>query len=780
MTDRQELFEESMRLGHSAAWDLEWDRATGFYRKALSLVPDHPGAMTSLGLALLESEQYKEALDVYQHASRLAPDNPIPIEKTAEILEKMAQSKAAVAQRKLAAEMHLKRRDADKAIDNWSHIARMIPNDLNNRSRLAMTFERLGRKREAVYEYLAVASILQVAKKNDRAIEAAQRALRIIPGDKEAARTLRLLQQGKQLPPPAEPRAVTAPLRMDDVKDYLKTDEESLKESDDSQQADPETAAQTRALTILAGLVFDEGGDTEDEDDAPADMKELTEGRISQERKSIGQPQMLRYLGQAIDLQTRGNMAQAVKEYERAIEAGLNHPAAHFNLGIILKGLDQIDEAAQHLTQSIGHPDLELGANLALGRLARVNGNLAEAARYLLQALRKADSLSVNDDQSAQLNQLYDTILASQDEGDEDTLSKIVENTLSFLSGPEWLKRLRQARQQLEGQGAGTTIVPIADMLAVGGTEKVLQSLSRIDDLVTRGMLESALEDAMLSLDLVPSYLGIHVRMAEIMIKQGNTAGGMTKLRTVARTHRVRGEISQAGNVYARIIQQSPIDINAREQLIQLLEQQDRGGRAIEQYLELAELYRQMAEIDKARTALGQAFQLAQRSTVEKEYVVRILDQMGDIDLSRLDWRQALDDYNHICELDPRNEKARSLVIDLNLRLGQEEPAGRALDIHLEQLVEQNRASEALELLEELAREHPGKQALHSRLADAYRAAGRKADSIAQYDALGEIQLDAGQTKEAIKTIRTILNLDPPNVEGYQELLRNIEGGVKD
>jgi tetratricopeptide (TPR) repeat protein len=775
MSDRQELFEESMRLGHSAAWDLEWDRAIDFYRKALALEPDHPGAMTSLGLALLESENYKEALDVYQHASKLAPENPIPIEKTAEILEKMAQTKAAVAQRTLAAEMHLKRRDADKAIDNWLHIARMIPKDLNNRSRLAMTFERLGRKREALYEYLAVASILQEGKKQERAIEAVQRALRIIPGDKEAARTLRMLQQGKELPSPSAPRAVTAPLRMDDVKEYLKAEDEAPQD-DDSQQADPETAAQTRALTIMAGLVFEEG-ENQDDENAPTDMKELTEGRMSRERKSIAQPQMMRYLGQAIDLQTRGNKAQAVKEYDRAIEAGLDHPAVHYNLGILLKSMDQVDEAARHLALSVGHPELELGANLALGRLARMQGNLREAARYLLQALRKADSLSVDEEQSSQLTQLYDTILASQDEGDEETLSGIVENTLSFLSGPEWLKRLRQARQQLEGQGEGTTIVPIADMLAVGGTERVLQALSRIDDYVTQGKYDAALEDAMLSLDNVPGYLGLHLRMAEIMLRQGNTSGGMTKLRTVARTHRVRGEISQAVNVFARIIQHSPIDIAAREQLITLLAQQDRAGKAIEQYLELAELFRQMAEIDKARNSLSDAYNLAQRSTVDTDYVVRILDQMGDLDLSRLDWHQALEDYNLICDLDPKNEKARSHVIDLNLRLGKEEAAGKALDVYLEQLVRDSRASEALELLEELAREHPGKQALHARLAEAYRAAGRKADAIAQYDALGEIQLDAGQTEDAIQTITTILGLDPPNLGGYQELLKNLKGG---
>lgn len=109
------------------------------------------------------------------------------------------------------------------------------------------------------------------------------------------------------------------------------------------------------------------------------------------------------------------------------------------------------------------------------------------------------------------------------------------------------------------------------------------------------------------------------------------------------------------------------------------------------------------------------------------------------------------------------------------MRLGQEEAAAEALDRHLDNQVRGGRGVEALAYLEELAREHPGKQALHNRLAEAYRAAGRTADAIAQYDALGEVQLDAGQIGEAIQTIRTIISLEPPGLEGYQELLRNLE-----
>ena len=774
MTKREDLFDESMRLGHSAAWDLQWERAIGFYRKALAEFPDNPSALTSLGLALLETGQFKEALATYHKAAKISPDDPIPIEKCAEIFERLGQIDDAVAQRQASAQIYLQRKDAQKAIENWTHIARLTPEFLPARSRLALTYERMGRVKEAVYEYLSIASILQKSGKIDRATEAVQRAIRISPGNPEATKAIRNLQRGKQLPPPAQPRGATAPLRMAKVREYLKPETIETPE-DEAELADPEVAAQRQALTILAGLLFDEPKDESESQSRTPGMTALTRGRSKGKEKIAGQPQMYRYLGQAIDLQTRGHEEQAVKEYQRAIKAGLDHPAAYYNLGLLLKGLEDYDGARKHFMAALGHPELDLGANLALGRLARTQNDLPEAARYLLQALRLADALSVDKSQSSQLNQFYDTILASQSADDEQELAHIVENTLEFLSGPDWLQRLRKARQELESQRPEKAVVPIAEMLALGGTEPVRQAMNRIDDLISKKLFTAAMEETMLALDYAPTYLALHLRMADILIESGNSETGLKKLTTIAEVHRVRGEIPQATEVYQKILHEAPINIAARTRIIDLMAQQDRNNEALNQYLELSEIYRQMAEINAARKALANALRLAQRTSVGREWSLRILRQMGDIDLSRLDWRRALRVYEQVRTIDTSDEEARSNVIDLNLRLGQEEQAAQELDSYLEYLVQAQRSSEALNLLEELARKHPGKQPLHARLAEAYRAAGRKADAIAQYDALGEIQLDAEQNQEAIKTIQTIIDLEPPDLEGYRELLRNLK-----
>ena len=43
-------------------------------------------------------------------------------------------------------------------------------------------------------------------------------------------------------------------------------------------------------------------------------------------------------------------------------------------------------------------------------------------------------------------------------------------------------------------------------------------------------------------------------------------------------------------------------------------------------------------------------------------------------------------------------------------------------------------------------------------------------------DALGEIHLDAGHTKEAIAVVRAIVGLNPAGVEEYRALLKKLEG----
>ena len=72
----------------------------------------------------------------------------------------------------------------------------------------------------------------------------------------------------------------------------------------------------------------------------------------------------------------------------------------------------------------------------------------------------------------------------------------------------------------------------------------------------------------------------------------------------------------------------------------------------------------------------------------------------------------------------------------------------------------------------------PNELQLRQRLAVAYVQNNMVDKAIAEYDTLGEMQLEQGLREQAIQTVQAIINLGPEDVEGYQKLLAQISGGA--
>ena len=172
MAGNKEIFQKAMNQGHSAAWDQDWEKAASCYKLALKEIPNHPQALSSLGLALFEMQNYPGSLDCYLKASQISPDDAIPQEKIARIYERMGKPNEAVSSSMQAAELHLKARSVDKAIDNWQRILTYQPDNLTVRFRLAAVYEKMGRQDDATAEYIATASILQRSGEVGRAVKA--------------------------------------------------------------------------------------------------------------------------------------------------------------------------------------------------------------------------------------------------------------------------------------------------------------------------------------------------------------------------------------------------------------------------------------------------------------------------------------------------------------------------------------------------------------------------------------------------------------------------------
>lgn len=763
-----------MSQGHSAAWDQLWGRAADYYRQALDIFPNHPQALTSLGLALYEMQDFEESLRVYQQAAVISPLDPIPLEKCALLFERLGGLDQAAQTGLRAAELYLKNREVNKALENWGRVTRLDPENLVGHARLALVYDKLGQKDRAVGEYIALASLFQARGDIQKAVQAINQALQTAPNNRKAAEAMNMLKQGRQIPKPVRQRGGTAPLRMAQVRQLEAGDGEAAEK-----KLDPVSEARQKALTALADLLFEVPEEEEEVAENRRGLQAIVRGAGGGGGRSVDRTRIWLHLSQVVDLQTRGKGSQALTELERAVEAGLESPAAYFDLGYLQHQDRQYETALANLQLSVRSSEFSLGSRLLLGDIYRRMDRTRESALQYLEALKLADAEVVPAEYADDLRQLYDPVIeAHRQQSDEEYLARLCANVRDLLLRSDWRTQLEQARKQLPSLSDDAPPMPLAEILTEAHSSQVVEMLTQIHQLAEAGHTRSALEESFYALQHAPSYLPLHTYMGDLLLEQGQTQDAIGKYTVVARAYSTRGEPHRAVDMYRRVLRIAPMDLNAHNSLIEQYLLMDKHELAIQQYMDLAEVYYNLADLDMARKTYTDALRQAQQSRVDRSWRVRILYRMADIDMQSLDWRQALRIYEQIRTLQPEDRKARSHLIDMNFRLGLEQQALGELDNYLRYLGESGQRDEAVFFIETLVDENPERSVLRFRLADVYRHLGRTDQAIEQLDAAGEALLEAGDRAGAIRAVQAILAMNPPNVQDYQRLLAEIKAAA--
>ncbi len=165
-----------------------------------------------------------------------------------------------------------------------------------------------------------------------------------------------------------------------------------------------------------------------------------------------------------------------------------------------------------------------------------------------------------------------------------------------------------------------------------------------------------------------------------------------------------------------------------------------------------------------------------QQSNADRSWNVHILQRMADIDMQRLDWKQALRVFEQIRTLRPDDQGVRKQLIELYMRMGQQSQAMTELESFLGYLDTNGKANDAIPFLEDLIKEHTELIIFRRALAEQLHRLGRTEEAISELDSLGESMLQAGKKKEATEIINQILKMNPPNAEDYRQLLAQIGG----
>jgi DNA-binding SARP family transcriptional activator len=146
--------------------------------------------------------------------------------------------------------------------------------------------------------------------------------------------------------------------------------------------------------------------------------------------------------------------------------------------------------------------------------------------------------------------------------------------------------------------------------------------------------------------------------------------------------------------------------------------------------------------------------------------------------MQRLEWRQALKNFEQIRTLDPGDAKVRANLIDLNMRMGQDAAAISELDSYISFLESSRQQNRIIPFLEDLVKEHPDTLELHQRLAEYLRQAGKITEAVSEFDRVGDILMDSGNIHGVIAVIQTIISLNPPNVTEYRGVLDKLKGSL--
>ncbi len=769
MTEQNQELQNLLSKGNSAAWDQKWGDAASYYQQALEIDPKNFKAISNIGLAYFEMHDFAASLESYSTAIAINADDPAPYEKMFLIYQEIGQPAEAVKAALYAAESHLKNEDIQKAIENWKRVVELDIQNIKAHVRLAMVYQRLGKQKLAVSEYIHSASLLQFTGNIQKAAEAIERALQFSPENIIALRAKEILHQGRQLPFP-EPIIKEPEEKL--VEDAAQL--EPPKPVEHKEFDNPIAEAVDRAMTVLAGALFEEAiYDKGEKLDKGRDLDSALSWNIDGETDLSDDSLLKLHVSQAIEHYSSGNEKEASDNIKSAIDDGYNNPAAYFLLGYLYIKLGRMESASRSLLKSVSHSEFALGSRLLLASYYSSIENWVEASKEYLEALRIADISLVEKEKVEDLIQLYEVMMddLESQEGDEGyiEMSKYIEG---MLLRPDWRDTLIDMRGK--GTGEDGILLPKMDGLLDDRRTQIISVHRNILDMVEDGHYGAAMEKAFFALRFAPTFLPLHITIGDILMEQNKLSGAVTKYLAVADVYTVQGKTERALSMLEKVIELQPMNIEIRQRYIDLLEEYGKKEEAIKEYINIADVFYPLAELDSARSAYSKALVLAKTLPDDTSWRIKLHQRLADIDIQRLDWESAVQTYLEIIELLPQNQKASITLVDLNYRLGNKSAANKEIDRFTKQFDPESQLDSIKEYLVLLKEEKPDEDYIVRQLISLNKHMGLIDQAIAELDNLGDMLFEAGRKQEAVQVIQEIISLSPSNIDDYQKLLEQL------
>jgi tetratricopeptide (TPR) repeat protein len=762
LAGQRPIYDEAMASAANSSWEQNWPQAIRAYRTALEEFPNDAAALAGLGTAYFELAQYESAIRALQRALRADSTNQEAMKIMGGALEHLGRFRDAAKTYIYAGNVYAKAGQLDEAASIWEKAIEVDPDSIQARNNLIQAYVRLGKRALAVTEIITLAALYQEHDDSQKAKQYLQGALQVDADNTYARAALRALENKHAIRSVLQEMARTSGMEVETAQPEV-TEEEllllDLEEEEEAEPSDPREKTGQLALKELADVLF--------EDESQFDNQ-----------LSISKLEIDSYIGQAIDLQTRGRVDEAIKIYEQIIEAGFTHAAAYFTLASLHLAEARYEQAMTYLNQAKKDPNYLSGAHFALGECYQRLSNADQALRHFVEVLKISDLNNSHRTSTKELEQLYAALIDNYvSRGDDEATMAFVDSLVEFLSGKNWEDKIAIARRRL-GVDDQDSVSAWIEFLEAGQAEAILSTMANTAEYIQRNILMTAAEECYRAIQQAPYYLPLHMRLAEIHLKQERVESAINKYLAVAEVYQVRENMAQVIAIYQKILKIVPMDVTVRSKLIDFYIKYSNIDAALEQYKILADAYYQLAQVDQSLEKYQEALKLAPRSSQPKAWQTDILYRMGDIYNQRVEWQNAVRVYEQLAKLSPEDDKALLQLVDLYFKLNQTDKAMTVLNGLMVSYNKQQKQAKMLQVLQDMVELRPQEFSLRKKLAAFYVQLGLTKQALAEYNTLGEMQLDAGLPDDAASTIETIIKLGPDDPDAYRRLLAQIRGGI--
>ncbi|MBP8002329.1 MAG: tetratricopeptide repeat protein [Chloroflexi bacterium] len=355
MANNRERYAEALRRGLAYNVEKKWQSALREFRQAIQEFPNEPTAYAGLGEACFGLNQIDRALECYKLAARYSQGNVNYLNKVADFQERLGQLSEAGKTYMAVGEIYLRNRDLDNAESNWLRAVRLEPNLLGAHQRLATVYQRQGKIRSAVREYLAIARILQLRGEKEKALQMCYAALRLEPDSPEVQTAIELVKYGEEaFREEEEPELDMEPAQ--EITPQLEPAEPTIAdtirqmaavfEQERQKQAPPPQPVSSSPVDVALKLAQEQLAEElfRDEEDEAELYGTSGAGLSKLERDAL--------IGQGMDFQSRGRVREAIECYEKAVRGGLKLPSVHFTLGALYMELTDYEHVTYHLERA--------------------------------------------------------------------------------------------------------------------------------------------------------------------------------------------------------------------------------------------------------------------------------------------------------------------------------------------------------------------------------------------------------------------------------------------